>query len=259
MQSLPKFKLLTPSNPKIAKGTAFGWYTAVLHLAPANLSGWEVCPNRTAGCTLACLNTAGRGGMAKGKGRLSFTEVSTGTRTNTIQAARIRRTALYFEHRPEFMAMLVADIEKVIRIAAQHGLKPAIRLNGTSDIPWERVKVILGTTVYPNLMTLFPNVMFYDYTKRANRRDLPANYKLTFSLAENNDRDAEHALCNGMNVAVVFHSLPPGPHRTFVVQNTMAKVIDGDQHDLRFLDPTGVIVGLKAKGNARNDTSGFVR
>jgi hypothetical protein len=103
-----------------------------------------------------------------------------------------------------------------------------------------------------NLMQSFPHVQFYDYTKRANRKDLPSNYRLTFSLAENNDAAAEVALRNGINVAAVFHKVP---------QSYMGRtVINGDEHDLRFLDPVGVIVGLKAKGNARYDTtSGFVR
>jgi len=240
------YRLLTPSNPKIGKSVKFGYLTAVLHLAPADLSGYEVCPMRTAGCTAACLNTAGRGGLAKG-GRLSFADVAKGTRSNAVQAARVRRTKLYFEARAEFMSALIADIEKVIRTAAKLGLKPAIRLNGTSDIPWERVR--FGS--HANVMELFPQVMFYDYTKRPNRKDLPANYKLCFSLAENNDAEALVALANGLNVAAVFHAVPD-TFKGFAV-------INGDEHDLRFLDPAGVIVGLKAKGNAKGDTSGFVR
>jgi hypothetical protein len=254
------FKLLTVGNPKIAKGTAHGYLTAVLHLAPGSLSGFNVCPKATEGCLAACLNTAGRGGLMAGAPRLTHADVAAG-KVNTIQAARIRRTRWYFEDRHGFMLALVADVRKVIKLAASLGLKPAIRLNGTSDIPWERVVCPIptpsGATLNAaNIMAVFPTVQFYDYTKRPNRRDLPENYTLTFSLAEGNDRDAAQALANGMNVAAVFHKVPLA--YTVGPLNSVS-VIDGDAHDLRFLDPRGVIVGLKAKGNAKRDTSGFVR
>lgn len=259
---MPKFALLTVGNPKIAKATKFGWLTAVLHLAPGDLSGFNVCPKATAGCLAACLNTAGRGGIALGAGRLTVAEIASGSRTNAVQTARIRRTHLYFSDRPAFMATLAADIRKLIKLAAKMGLRPSIRLNGTSDIPWERVAyadAIAGQ--HANVMDVFPDVQFYDYTKRPNRHDLPANYRLTFSLAEDNDADAWDALQNGMNVAAVFHVVPA--HFDMMQPDGGERwpipVIDGDEHDLRFLDPVGVIVGLKAKGNAKRDTSGFVR
>jgi hypothetical protein len=253
---MSSFALLTVGNPKIQKGTAYGYLTAVLHLAPANLSGYEVCPKATDGCRAACLNTAGRGGLMAGTSRLTHADVAAG-KVNTIQAARIRRTRFYFEDRRGFMATLENDICKLVRLAARLGLKPAVRLNGTSDIPWERVGALRAP--YVNIMQMFPDVQFYDYTKRANRRDLPLNYHLTFSLAEGNDADALEALANGMNVAAVFHE-PPVMYRLYGVTSARDfDVIDGDEHDLRFLDPSGVIVGLKAKGNARHDTSGFVR
>lgn len=252
---MSNFKLLTVGNPKIQKGTKFGWLTAVLHLAPGSLSGFNVCPKATTGCLAACLNTAGRGGITTGKGRLTAAEIASGARTNAIQAARIRKTRYYFDDRPGFMLELACEILKVIKLAAKLGLKPAIRLNGTSDIPWERVPLTINGTRHANVMEMFPAVQFYDYTKRPNRGELPANYRLTFSLAEGNDEDARAALFAGMNVAAVFRTVPS----SFAVNGAAAMVIDGDEHDLRFLDPRGVIVGLKAKGNARNDTSGFVR
>jgi hypothetical protein len=219
----------------------------VLHLAPAKLSGFEVCANRTRGCTLACLNTAGRGGIARG-GLLTYDTIANGERTNAIQVARVRKTRLYFEDRATFMQLLVKEIRRFELMARELGLKPAIRLNGTSDIPWERVKTPMGNA---NIMASFPDVQFYDYTKRANRKDLPRNYSLTFSLADGNDAAAELALANGLNVAAVFFKVPDRYLGT--------RVINGDEHDLRFLDPRGVIAGLKAKGNAKRDTSGFVR
>jgi hypothetical protein len=244
---MSRFKLLTVGNPKIEKSVAFGYLTAVLHLAPAKLSGFEVCAGRTDGCTRACLNTAGRGGIAIG-GMLSYEVLMAGQRTNAIQLARVRKTRMYFENRSAFMALLVKEIRRFEILARSLGLKPAIRLNGTSDIPWERVKTPMGNA---NIMASFPDIQFYDYTKRANRTGLPANYSLTFSLADGNDAAAELALANGLNVAAVFFKVPDSYMGT--------RVINGDEHDLRFLDPRGVIAGLKAKGNAKRDTSGFVR
>lgn len=235
-------------NPKVAKNLKLRVLTAPLHLAPADLSGFEVCPMRTAGCTKACLHTAGNPAYMRGKER-----------------ARIARTKAYFEARDAFMVALVAEIASVAREARHRKMRCGIRLNATSDIPWERVPVTLGARRYSNVMAAFPNVQFYDYTKRPNRKHLPSNYALTFSLAENNDADAVAALRNGMNVAAVFnvtrgHPLPAlfdfAPMGGAV---TRARVIDGDEHDYRPADPRGVIVGLRAKGKARGDLSGFVR
>jgi hypothetical protein len=252
---MSRFKLLTVGNPKIEKSVAFGYLTAVLHLAPAKLSGFEVCAGRTDGCTRACLNTAGRGGIARG-GLLSYDVLMAGQRTNAIQLARVRKTRFYFERRADFMAMLVKEIRRFEIMARGLGLKPAIRLNGTSDIPWERVKTPMGNA---NIMTSFPDVRFYDYTKRANRKDLPRNYSLTFSLADGNDSQAVDALENGMNVAAVFRKVPDRFEISAGPLTIAAPVVNGDMHDLRFLDPVGCIVGLKAKGNAKRDTTGFVR
>jgi hypothetical protein len=230
-----KMTLLTTGNPKIAKGTVLGYLTNILHLAPYKLSGRNVCPMATAGCAAACLNTAGRGGIIK-----------RGETTNQIQIARLARTDFFFVDREAFMGKLVKEITNAIKLAEKHELTPVFRLNGTSDIRWETIAV----GGFRNVMEMFPNVQFYDYTKIANRRDLPANYHLTFSLAESNLEDALLALAHGMNVAAVFRTVPD----TFLG----VSVIDGDATDLRFLDKRGVVVGLKAKGKAKKDTSGFV-
>ena len=129
------------------------------------------------------------------------------------------------------MAVLVADIRKAIAYAATRGLKPVFRLNGTSDIRWKRVEAC----GLPNVMAHFPHVQFYDYTKIANRRDVPANYHLTFSLAENNDPQAFAALANGLNVAVVFRN------KALPESYVGVPVFCGDESDLRFLDPRGVV------------------
>ena len=231
-------KLLSTANPKIQKGAKLGYLSFILHLAPATLSGKETCPKRTAGCTAACLNTAGRGGMFK-----------RGENTNMIQQARIRKTKMFFENRDQFMKDLYHDIRKGIRQAERLGLTPVFRLNGTSDLAWEKYTV--GTTDM-NLFELFPTVQFYDYTKVLGRKvSQYANYHLTFSAADGNDADVTKAVAQGMNVAMVFDKLPA---------EYMGRVVnDADEHDLRFLDPLNTIAGLKAKGRAKKDTSGFVR
>jgi hypothetical protein len=228
--------LLTVGNPKLAKGEKKGYLSSVLHFAPADISGKEVCPKRTAGCTAACLNTAGRGGIFK-----------KGETTNVIQQARIRKTKYFFENRRDFLNELTVEIVKTIAKAEKLGLIPVFRLNGTSDLAWEKYEVAAGK----NIFQMFPNVQFYDYTKVNNRKvaHIP-NYHLTFSKADGNDMDVRLALSNGMNVAAVFHEVP----ESYLGR----KVINGDETDLRFLDPKGVIVGLKAKGKAKKDTSGFV-
>jgi hypothetical protein len=254
------FKLLTPSNPKAAKGEAQGYWTFVLHLAPAKLSGFNVCPMATEGCKASCLNTAGRGGIMGGYGILTATDVANGIR-NEIQNARIRKTRLFFENRSEFMALLVRDLVRAIKLANRKGLVPVFRLNGTSDIRWETVPLVIDGKQYANVMDAFPAFQFYDYTKLANRRGLPANYKLTFSAADGNHVQAETALKSGMNVAVVFRDKATRARYMatgFWFFETRWNVVNGDLTDLRFLDPSGVIVGLFAKGNAKKDRSGFV-
>jgi hypothetical protein len=232
--------LLTVGNPKLLKGQKKGYLSSVLHLAPADLSGKNTCPKATAGCKAACLNTAGRGGIFK-----------KGETTNTIQQARIRKTKMFFEMRDVFMFELVREIRNAIKLAAKKDLIPVFRLNGTSDISWEKYAVRREGTQYNNIFEAFPEVQFYDYTKILGRKvsHIP-NYHLTFSKADGNDMDVRLAASNGMNIAAVFKELPE--------KYIGRPVINGDETDLRFLDPKGVIVGLKAKGKAKKDTTGFV-
>lgn len=229
--------LLTVGNPKLLKGEKKGYLSSVLHLAPANLSGKEVCPKRTAGCTAACLNTAGRGGIFK-----------KGESTNVIQQARIRKTKAFFENRQAFLNELTVEIIKTKTKAEKQGLIPVFRLNGTSDLSWEKYEVCNGK----NIFEMFPDVQFYDYTKIVGRKvSHIKNYHLTFSNADGNINDVLKAKSSGMNIAVVFKKELPEKYLGL-------PVINGDETDLRFLDPKGVIVGLKAKGKAKKDTSGFV-
>ena len=219
------FKLLSTANPKIQKGTKMGYLSFILHLAPSDLSGKNTCPKATKGCIAACLNTAGRGGMFK-----------KGENTNMIQKARIRKTVMYFEQRDLFLATLEADIRKAIKFAEKQALIPVFRLNGTSDLSVEKWGII----------EKFPTVQFYDYTKVLGRKvaHLP-NYHLTFSKADGNDADVAEALMQGMSVVAVYDRIPEG-------------VPSADETDLRFLDPKGIMLGLKAKGRAKKDLSGFV-
>lgn len=220
------------TNAKTVKSDKGGQYlTAILYLAPANVSSRNVCPYASEGCRMSCLNTAGRG------------------KFNNVQAARLRKTELFHADRDAFMAKLADDCAQFEAYCKRKGKKAAIRLNGTSDIAFETLKV----GGFSNLMDAFKSVTFYDYTKWPSRLrcELPANYTLTYSRKETDDKAVVlENLRAGRNVAVVFAQLP-----TFWAGR---EVIDGDVTDLRFLDKAGVIVGLKAKGMAKNDTSGFV-
>ncbi len=221
-------KLLTRSNTKTIKGEKRGYLTHILHLAPGNLSGHEVCGKRSDECFKLCLNTAGCG-------RFTYT-----------QAARVRKTKWFFENRDSFMETLAKDIASAIRKANRDELTPVFRLNGTSDIPWESIRI----GAHKNIFSMFPEVQFYDYTKAFGRKKIPANYHLTFSRSESNDAQVKEALRQGMNVAVVFNQLP---------ETYMGKpVINGDEDDLRFLDQRNSIIGLTAKGKAKDIASTFV-
>lgn len=211
------------TNAKTIKSDSGGEYlTAILYLAPWKLSGHNVCPAATKGCISACLNTAGRGQMM------------------SVQNARIRKTLAFINNRHAFLRDLEDDIRKFIKRCEKEGVKPAVRLNGTSDIRWEMF----------GIMEKFPTVQFYDYTKIKNRKNLPKNYHLTYSKTEEDTIvDTCLVLNKGRNVAVVFDALPKS--------YAGYPVINGDAHDLRFIDPPSVIVGLTAKGKAKKDTSGF--
>jgi len=222
-------KLLTRANAKIVKGERRGYVSFILHLAPAKLSGYEVCGGRSPECTKLCLNTSGRG------------------KFKATQQARINKTKWFFEDRASFMAQLVKDISAAIRYGMRHNLTVCIRLNGTSDIPWESIRC--GN--FTNIMERYPFIQFYDYTKVAGRKNIPDNYHLTFSLSETNHAQAISQLNAGSNVAVVFDHIP--------LMWQGKPVISGDEDDLRFLDPPHHVIALKAKGDAINSQSPFVQ
>ncbi len=239
--------LLSVSNPKTMKGEKDGYLTAIMHLAPHKLSGANLCAFASAGCAAACLNTAGQGGMALDEDGL-----------NRVQVARIQRSRLFRRDRKVFFNMLITEIEKFIKKAETKGMTPAIRLNGTSDIPWEK---IAADEKGRNIFQIFPNTQFYDYTKYPidKRGTLPSNYHLTFSLSEDNDEIAFHALSNAINVAVVLNVKRSGDIP--ITWNFLGRdypVVDGDKTDLRFLDPLyGGIVALRGKGTIKRREEGM--
>lgn len=242
-----KFKLCTApyANPKTAKSADYGYLNLILHLAPFDLSGYQVCRDATNGCAAACLNTAGRGGIIK-----------RGEDTNAIQVARVRRTHLFFKDRDRFADMLWNDITKLVNVSALLGLRPAVRANGTSDLPWELIK-LPGKFNGRTLMEAWQSVQFYDYTKvpiekRGIGSMLPPNYDLTYSMNEGDESDyrAVQYLEHGYRAAAVFRKELPSHYYG-------VPVVPGDDHDLTFTHPP-CILGLKAKGKAVNDTSGFV-
>jgi hypothetical protein len=226
--------LLNPGNSKTRKGEKKGFTTYGIHLAPASLSGFNVCDSSSAGCRWACLNTAGRGAM------------------NSVQKARIKKTLFFFKDKQKFLAELWAEVAKSIKSASRKGMTPCFRLNLTSDLPWEKIK-FNGQNVFD----AFPLVTFYDYTKSVERMtafvngEMPSNYHLTFSRSETNGAIALAILRSGGNVAMVFRKSLPSSYMGF-------EVVDGDETDLRFLDGKGKIVGLKEKGLAKKDETGFV-
>ena len=246
-----KYKILTAmeSNAKTAKNESVtndqgqGHFSAILHLAPATLAGvGNVCEAATDGCKDSCLNTSGRGGMFKA-----------GEDSNSIQNARIRKTRQLAADPGKFMDDLISDIAKVRSYANDEGKKPVVRLNGTSDIAWEDLK--LPHFGGKNIFEAHPDIQFYDYTKRPDRvmKNKHENYHLTFSRSDRNENVAKRVLEAGHNVAVVFggKELPKIWHGR--------PVVSGVDHDLRFLDPKGgYVVGLKAKGDANMDNTGFV-
>jgi hypothetical protein len=221
-------KLLSTANTKIKKGEKYGWTTFGLSFAPANLSGKQLCPHRSAGCEFSCLNTAGMGVFSN------------------VQEARIAKTKYFIDERLVFISQLKRELVAAEKHAKKIGMKIAVRLNVLSDLPWYNIIE----------MSDYPNIQFYDYTPNLERmiqflqKKLPKNYHLTFSRKENNQNKVELISSMGGNVAVVFDKLP----KTYLGK----KVIDGDESDLRFLDEKNVIVGLKAKGKGKKDNSGFV-
>lgn len=231
------------TNTKLAKGESevFGNYvTFGLSLAPARVSGHQVCPRSTPGCRDSCIFTAGHGGLFP-----------------SVPRHRIAKTLALFQHSRWFKKRLRYEVRRASKYAKEQFGTADVRLNVFSDVPWER-----------KLPEVFEQegqaCQFHDYTKVFPRMDsflrgeFPDNYHLTFSRSETNEEDCLKVLDNGGTVAVVFGLTPREWKSARPTKWRGYPVIDGDQHDLRFLDPPGSVVGLYAKGRGRRDTTGFV-
>ena len=216
-------------NAKTVKGQKKGYRTAILYLAPSTQSGFQVCPMASEGCKKACLYTAGHGAFSN------------------VQQGRINKTRWFMQDRQSFLTQLKKEISNHIKNCDKKGFIPCVRLNGTSDISWENY----------NIIQAFPNVQFYDYTKIYKRAlkyvngQYPSNYHITYSLNEDNKKEAFEILKLRGNISAVFRKYLPKTYQGYTV-------INADETDLRFTDDNNVIAGLVAKGQAKKDYSGFV-
>jgi len=244
---MPHYNLLTDNQVKMLKARELGYYSVILHLEPAyKYKGINTCP-WSGQCAGYCLG---------GSGQMRF---------DRARQARIRRTKLLIDNPSEFYALLTHDICKAQRYADALGMRLSVRLNGTSDLSWESMIVGEGKTIFE----AFPEIQFVDYTKSVDRAlsvDIP-NYSLTYSRNEKSEEsDLIELLAHGVNVAIVFNvkkglALP----KRYKIGTKSYRVIDGDIHDLRHLDPSGVVVGLRYKqsfskrtGKAVKVKAGFV-
>lgn len=237
-------RIFSLDSPKAIKARGYGYLNAIHYMAPANLAGvGNLCPKATESCKALCLGWySGQAAMVKGEA------------INSVRQSRIDKARRFMNSRAEYMADVVRSIELAQKLARRKRLKLCVRMNGSTDIAWEGIACERGGKHFRNLMQAFPNIQFVDYTKIASRlmRELPSNYHLTLSRTEKNESDAAKALAQKRNVAVVFRGALPKRYLG-------ARVINGDLHDLRHLDPRGVVVGLSPKGSkAKRDSSGFV-
>lgn len=230
----------TESNPKLAKGEKLGVLSKPHNLSPASESGWNMCAQASLGCIAACLHTAGNPIYLPAK----------------IQA-RLQRTRAFMTMRKAYIALMAFELQALETKAKRLNMAAAWRPNTTSDYPFHSVALEVDGVKVKSLIHAFPNIEAYDYTKITKKALqwaaglLPSNYHITFSKSESNDLDVAKVLGAGGNVAVVFEKGLPDSY--------LGKaVVDGDYSDARFLDVKGVVVGLKAKGQAKADESGFV-
>lgn len=227
--------VLGEASAKTVKGETLGFLTGIIYLTPDD----DLCPlARLAGCMKPCLREAGRGRMS------------------SVKRARRKKTQFFKQHREAFMLSFAADVHSLAIRAARLGMIPLVRPNGTSDIPFENIEVVDGKTIFQ----LFPDITFYDYTKHPSR-DLAGktagNYDLTYSFSGLTPKPITiKGLTNPHNrrTAVVFSRREdiPDSFRGW-------PVVDGDNTDVRHIEPDRVVVALYAKGKAKHDTSGFVQ
>jgi hypothetical protein len=252
-------RIFSFDSAKAIKAVGFGYYNAIHYLAPHSLSGKNLCSHASAECISHCLGWhSGQAAMVKNEADI-----------NSVRQSRLDKAKRFMSDRKAYLRDIAVSIANGHAKAQKRGLKLCVRLNGSSDIAFEGIAIEIDGTLasklskafgrpfaigrYANMMTLFSELQFVDYTKNHSRlnRKLPANYSLTLSRHEKNEAQSIAALAAGHNVAVIFDELPSHWHGF--------TVINGDEHDLRHLDARGVVVGLKAKGNKlKKSDSAFV-
>lgn len=202
-----------------------------MYLSPYNSGGYgNTCNKATPGCIQSCLNTAGRGAFSN------------------VQNARKRKTEMFFTNHVHFKDILRQDLSLFSKYCQEHNLQGFVRLNGTSDIDWSKIKL---NKMNINIYEEFSNLIFYEYTKDWSRTSKQKNYYITYSASEHTlPEQIKNKIINGNNVAVVFQKLP--------LKYLGIDVLNGDETDLRPFDQKQKIVGLLAKGRAKKDNTGFV-
>jgi len=219
------------TNKKTAKNDL---ETFILYMAPADqVNGLNLCPFASAGCKASCLYSAGRG------------------KFSNVQESRINKSKFWGYDRANFYIQLANELLKIHDKAIKQNKQIAVRLNGTSDI--DHLYLLERYSGIDFLDQFYSSILFYDYTKNVNHisRYRNTSYKITFSRSETNEAEAKKVLKMGGNIAVVFAGELPKFYLGY-------PVINGDLTDLRYFDPINVVVGLKAKGDAKKDRSGFV-
>lgn len=256
-------RIFSTDSAKAIKAQGFGYLNAIHYMAPYKQSGVNLCSHASPGCIALCLGwESGQAGM-----------VANDADMNSVRLSRIAKAQRFMRERAAYMLDVVRSIDLEIARAARMALQMCFRLNGATDIAFEGIRfrverdkhgramrVVLDNRDGLNIFDHYPSVPFVDYTKNPKRFDraLPANYHLTFSRSETNEPDVLRLLARGINVAAVFAVKPEGYYGLY-------RVVDGDEHDLRQLDPKGdnvrggYIIALSPKGRkAKRDTSGFV-
>jgi hypothetical protein len=247
-------------SPKAEKANAFGWLNAINYMAPHTSGGvGNLCSHASPECILLCL------GKESGQAAM----VSRETGTNAVRESRARKARYFMGQRTQYLLEMLWHIARNARNAKRKGFQLCVRPNGATDIAYEGLRVFVSPEYAASLSALsglevtagihtvfsaFPTIQFVDYTKNPKRFDraLPANYSLTFSRSELNEAHCLELLARGHNVAIIFGGGKPATWNGF-------QVIDGDLHDLRHLDPRGVVVGLTPKGHkAKKHRGGFI-
>lgn len=270
-ESLPSVTtLFSATSAKAIKAQAQGYRNAILYMAPAEFANvGNLCPHASPACRAACLGLY--------SGRASTVKSDALNHANSVRLSRADKAQHFMRNRAAFMRQVILSIGWNYAKATREGQTLCVRLNGSTDIAFEGVRISVSESdarqlkrygldvvpgIFANVFAVFPSIQFVDYTKNPQRmtRLLPPNYHLTFSRSETNETDALRVLASGKNIAVVFDALPS----TYLG----ARVINGDETDLRHLDPNaratsefglGYVVGLLPKGpKAKRDQSGFV-